>query len=404
MIPSLTYLDRYRNEGTRSYSRHADYSEALEKYRPNSANEGFELSAFRVPRTGMHVYSANPSPDVAARYLDGDTCLFCVHPQLLETFPDDPYLRRTQAEALHSSTIKITPSSSTRTLCVQEPGPPHALKVHFPFRVSRYGRKMRDEVVQQAINVSGELESGISALDPDFAYMREVLGITHRELDPEGGRGENWGFLVREMTPYPRIEENRTLIPGFALYGGDYFVEGKERLVWELVGEADPRDFILNSVMLPIIRHWIGSFRNFGFILEPHGQNTLLEADQSGRIHRIVHRDLNVGLDMRRRRDLSLPDGEMNRYNRMESGEFNSIGYDKFMGGHFFDQLVAEIQKRHPKLQPEDFQEPCREEFGRLFPDHEEYLPRTVNYFSEERDEFGKPLYQDTGKLPRWRP
>ena len=88
----------------------------------------------------------------------------------------------------------------------------------------------------------------------------------------------------------------------------------------------------------------------------------------------------------------------------MESGEFNSIGYDKFMGGHFFNQLLAEIRKRRPKLQPEDFQEPCREEIACLFPGHEEYLPRTVNYFSEERDEFGKPLYQDTGTLPRWRP
>lgn len=31
---------------------------------------------------------------------------------------------------------------------------PHALKVHFPFRVSRYGRKMRDEVIEQGKNVN----------------------------------------------------------------------------------------------------------------------------------------------------------------------------------------------------------------------------------------------------------
>jgi hypothetical protein len=107
---------------------------------------------------------------------------------------------------------------------------------------------------------------------------------------------------------------------------------------------------------------------------------------------------------MRRRRDLELPDGEMNAYNRMESGKFASIAFDKFMGGHFFDQLVAELRTRHPALKPEDFQEPCKEEFRRLFPHHERYLPRTVHYFSEERDEFGKPLYRDTGLSPSWRP
>ena len=65
MIPPLTYLDRYRNEGTRIYSQHADYSEALEMYRPNSSNEGFELATFRVPRDGMHVYEGNKDPGLS---------------------------------------------------------------------------------------------------------------------------------------------------------------------------------------------------------------------------------------------------------------------------------------------------------------------------------------------------
>jgi hypothetical protein len=404
MIPPLTYLDRYRNEGTRSYSKHADYSEALEPYQPTSSNEGFQLSAIRVPVEEMNVYRANPSAGVEALYLKGDSCFVCVHPQLLHTLPHDLYLKRTRARALESRGIRVSPTSSTRTLCVQEAKPPHALKVHFPFRVSRYGRKMRDEVVQQGVNVSREMVAGCDQLDPDFAFFREVLGITHMDLEPDEGRGENWGYLVREMTPYPWIREERTLIPGFALYGRDYFDGTKPPLIWEILGEKDPLDFVLNSIMLPIIRHWVGCFRSFGFIMEPHGQNALLEADSSGAIWRVVHRDLNVGIDMRRRRDLGLPDGEMNDYNRMESGEFGSIAFDKFMGGHFFDQLVAELRSRHPKLAPGDFHEPCKEEFGRLFPDHEVYLPRTVHYFTEERDEFGKPLFNDTGVSPSWRP
>jgi hypothetical protein len=404
MIPPLTYLDRYRNEGTRSYSEHADYSEAHEPYRPTSRNEGFGLSAIRVPLDGMNIYQANPSPEVLELYLKDDSCFVCVHPQLLETLPHDLYLKRTRALALESRSIRVSPTSSTRTLCVGEARPPHALKVHFPFRVSRYGRKMRDEVVQQGVNVSRELEAGCHGLGDDFSFFREVLGITHKDLEPDAGRGENWGYLVREMSPYPWVREDRALIPGFALYGRDYFDNAKAPLIWELIGENDPLDFVVDSVLLPIIRHWVSCFRSFGFIMEPHGQNALLEADLSGTIHRVVHRDLNVGIDMRRRRDLGLPDGEMNAYNRMESGEFASIAYDKFMGGHFFDQLVAELRLKHPELAPEDFQEPCKEEFGRLFPDHEVYLPRTVHYFTEERDEFGKPLFQDTEAPPSWRP
>jgi hypothetical protein len=74
------------------------------------------------------------------------------------------------------------------------------------------------------------------------------------------------------------------------------------------------------------------------------------------------------------------------------------------MGGYFFDLLVAALEERYPEIALEDFREPCREEFARIFPEHEKYLPRTVQCFSEERDRFGKPLYRDTGKAPEWRP
>jgi hypothetical protein len=206
------------------------------------------------------------------------------------------------------------------------------------------------------------------------------------------------------MTPFPGQEGDTTLIPAFALYGRDFFDPAKEVLLWELIGDSPPLQWTLECLMLPIIRHWVACYRLFGFIMEPHGQNTLLEADPSGRITRVVHRDLNVGLDMRRRRDLGLSEEGLNDYNRMEGGEFTSIAFDKFMGGHLFDRVMGALQERYPALAAHDFREPCREEFARLFPDHERYLPRTVHYFTEERDEFGKPLFQDTGTAPDWRP
>jgi len=69
MIPPLVYADRYRNEGTRIYSKHADYTEAQEKYRPNSRHPQFDLAVFEVPRDQMHIYTANPSIALATTYL-----------------------------------------------------------------------------------------------------------------------------------------------------------------------------------------------------------------------------------------------------------------------------------------------------------------------------------------------
>lgn len=403
-LPAFQYLERYRNEGTRTYSSHASYTAAVDKFRPDSTHTRFELPAYEVPRNQLAVYTANPPRDLASKYLGPSRIWFLVHPQLLEMCPDDPYLRQILSSSTAYRTIPVVPSSSTRTLFVTDPATPHAVKVHFPFKISRYTRKMRDEVIEQAVNVSQELEDGVSQMDDDFAFLREVIGVVHKNLEPDSARGENWGYLVRDMTPFPHHAAVGALIPGFALYGEDYYNPETPLLLFDLIKDQDPLTFVLDNIMLPIVRHWIGCFLHFGFLLEPHGQNVLLEMSEDNSVRRIVHRDLSVGIDMRRRREIGLPDDQLNNYNRTEEPAFHSITYDRFMGGHFFDRIVAACQKEFPHLRKEDFTEPCRAEFSRLLPQYADCFPETVWYFSEERDQFNKPFYKDTGAAPEWRP
>ena len=402
-IPPLSYLERFRNEGTRTYSNHSGYSEAEDSYRPNRRHDGVGIRVFEVPLQQLNIYRANPAEDLLTRYLRDNCALFCVHPQVEDQCRDDLYLRTIQQQGTVAAEILAEPTSSTRTLLV-EGAAPHALKVHFPFRVSRYTRKMRDEVIEQAVAVSRELEQDLDRFEESFGFFPEVIGVACKNQDSSGGRGENWGYLIRDMRPLPYLTEERCYVPGFALYGTDYFNPSKEVLLWDLIGVDDPLEFVLSSVMLPIIRHWIQCFRGFGYMLEPHGQNVLLELDSRHRVTRIIHRDLSVGIDMRRRRDQGLASDHLNNYNRMENGEFLSITYDMFMGSHFFDRIVACVQQKWPDLSVEDFRAPCRRLYGEMFPEHERYMPTQVHYFSEKRDKFNKPLYQNTGREPEWRP
>ncbi|MGI9535889.1 MAG: hypothetical protein ACR2PB_02375 [Desulfocapsaceae bacterium] len=403
IIPSFTYLERYRNEGTRTYSRHSDYSEAETTYQPGGGAESFKLPVFRTPRRYLNIYTANPAKDLVHRYLGDDYALFCVHPQVVNRCRDDRYLHMIEQEGEGGPELLVEPSSSTRTLLVRGKVP-HALKVHFPFRVSRYGRKMRDEVVEQAVAVSLEIEKGIGHFDQSFGFLPEVIGVACRNLDESRDRGENWGYLVRDMRPLPAISEERYYVPGFALYGRDFSDPKREPLLWDLIASADPLEFVLENLMLPIIRHWVQCYQSFGFMLEPHGQNVLLELDSRLRVTRIVHRDLSVGIDMRRRAHQNLSSERLNSYNRMNNGEFLSITYDMFMGSHFFDRVAECCQERCAGLNAEDFREPCRRYFAELFPEHRDYLPANVYYFSEMRDRFGKPGYENTGRKPVWRP
>lgn len=403
-LPPLLYLERYRNEGTRTYSRHAAMTEARPRYRPQSPAPGFDLPLFDLPRAQLHIATADPPPALAAAWLGGDRVPFAIHPQLLEDLPDEPYVRETLRLATGRRMLAVAPTASTRTLQVLEAPPAAALKVHFPFVISRYGRRMRAEVLEQALNVSRELQAGIGRLDGRFAFLREVIAVAHRDLGPATGRGEHWGFLVRDMQPFPARSGDRPLVPGFALYGADRHDPGAPALLFDLLGGRDLLAFVLEQIMLPIVRHWVDCFLHFGYLLEPHGQNVLLEIGPGGDVARIVHRDLSVGIDMRRRRDAGLSDSGLNGYNRMHDGVFASISYDRFMGGHFFDRLVALCQAQEPRLRREDFTAPCRAEFARRLPDHARYLPRTEWYFSETRDRYRKPGFEDTGATPQWRP
>jgi hypothetical protein len=403
-VPPLTYLERYRNEGTRTYSLHAAYTECRPEYQPTIGAPEFDLPVWALPRDVMQVYRADPPKVLEDRYLPEGRVLFVVHPQLIADHPTDPWLVRTATAGRPLPPIRVVPGSSTRTLFTLGQAHAHALKVHFPYRVSRYGRRMRDEVVAQAVAVSGELQAWSGGGDPSFAFLREVIGVAHPRTDADTMRGENWGYLVRDLLPFPHANVERRLVPGFALYGRDRFDPSVDPLIVELADSADPLGWTLQHVMLPVVRHWVRCFRELGFILEPHGQNILLEIDGRDAVRRLVHRDLSVGIDMRRRREVGLDDGALNGYNRFEDGAFASIAYDRFVGGHFFGYLAGALMERDPRLSIEDFQRPCREEFGRLFGDHEQYLPRSVHYFAEERDAHGKPLLRDTGTRPAWRP
>jgi hypothetical protein len=93
-LPDFRYLERYRNEGTRTYSSQASFTAADDRYRPDTTHELFELPFYEVPCNQLKVHTANPPRELVSKYLGGSRALFCIHPQLLEMCPGDPYVRQ----------------------------------------------------------------------------------------------------------------------------------------------------------------------------------------------------------------------------------------------------------------------------------------------------------------------
>src|SRR6266567_1887040 len=146
---ALLYMERYVDEGTRTYSPFAARSEVAPQFRPRSDRPSFPLVAVHVPR----------------------------------------------------EQVEVAPTASTRTVlttATHQNVPHHFIKLHYPRRISRFNRRLRRKNIFNSIEATRDVAH--VRLDK-FAYLPDAIGFLY-------GHDESaWGFLVREATPRPSMEK-----------------------------------------------------------------------------------------------------------------------------------------------------------------------------------------------------
>lgn len=397
---NLLYLERYVNEGTKTYSRFAGRSDVSTRYRPGSDVESFELITVKVPREKASVWQAEPAEELRDFYLRSDSVLFAVHP---ETWMNAELEGMNELRTMpRVKPLVVAPTASTRTVLVangEQRVPEHFLKLHYPGRISRFNRKLRRKNISNGVAITKDLAN--VHLDK-FAYLPEVMGVTF------GNRAESWGFLVREQIPRP-FQPSRFLIPCFALYGGDLQHSEDAPLLIQMIehARANPEDFVVDQIMIPIVECWAGVVRRRGILLESHAQNLLLEIDESLKPVRIVHRDFDVWIDFdtRRRHGLDIPflDAAVGSETGHSVKQHYSLIYDRFIGVEFFD-YVLETLSRFFSINKASVRDRVSQAFHQFFPDSEKFFPGTTTfYFADMPDESREFSLVDTKQAPVWR-
>lgn len=212
------------------------------------------------------------------------------------------------------------------------------------------------------------------------------------------------------MIPYPQEEGKRTLVPYFALYGQDKYNPNKKILLVELIEKSgeDPVEYILKNFIFPVIQCFITVLTEHGFYLELHGQNTLFEMDDQGKIHRLVFRDLDLKVDRstREEKGLSLEglDECMLLNGPTEHRPFGaeaSIKYDRATGILLFDRLAA-VMKINYGVEPETLKSRCRAFFLERFPQYHRYFSEKAYFLTGV--EIKRNLIEIKEFTPEWRP
>ena len=385
------YLERYVNEGSRTYSTLSQRFEGCEKYHPVHGVRAFRVPCLQVPKEKVAIFLDNPNTNILDKYIQEDTILMPIHPEI---FKDDnvPFIKELRNYA--QTSVLVAPAASTRTVLTL--AKPHFIKLHYPRYISRFTRRMTRNIIQNSVEVS----KGLTDLSvPHFGFLPESIGIAF------GEGPDSWGFIIRETLARPMLDKKGFLIPLFSLYSRDLNNSHDLPLVIQLIElhKEDPVGFVLEYIMKPIIRIWCASIRVAGFLFEMHGENTLLELDEQCFPARIIYRDLDIDIDIEMRKNLGLHTNfPRTKHITYEREKTYSLTYDCFIGHHLFD-YIAEVLKDYYGIDPRVLQKECRETFHKNFPDADNYFSNKIYYYASDLGADNKYKLIPTKDKPKWR-
>ena len=389
---------------------YAAYTQFPSQYTPGA--ESFQLPYYQLDAKKCLIFTSRcPNPALSQRYLQAGEgrVLFPVHPVNL----GDPSVLHIDEIARNAfQNVRVSATSSTRTVFVLDSTLPlHCVKPHTNLRITKWRRHMEDRKVEHAVAVTRILErSPVFEETPRAGYFPETIGIVYGN----GSSRNEWGFIVREMQSKPPLSSPYKMIPLNSLYLSPVDAPEKEPILVDMIrrSKKEPKEFILDEIIKPLIDGWFNVYLKTGVLFEPHGQNVIVEIDEStGKITRFSHRDFDCDVN----EDLLLKNG-FTKDGLYEHNLFSTQG-SKFspQGCHLsaiFDKSfkvvlegLADVGERYFNVPKEEIRERCK---AFLYEQHpqvmKEHFPEGGKVYNLVLDEESKEIvFQESPERPTWR-
>lgn len=400
-LEAWVYAERYLGLGTQDYSKQATVSSASPEYRPDSGASSFLLPTRLVHGSAAEVLTSGAAHPALTRRCSRDQVIVPLH-------PDAYTMMNSESKAAWDSwpegpAIRVSPLANTRTVVVLDNAPCGAkntrfVKLHFPGQLSRFHRTLPEHEIIHHLLVSSELEK------MSVPVLSERAGVVYR-----GGPETPWGFLIRN--PHQIISPRSLIIPGFALYGKDTLRTSDPIILKQLIKTAgrSPETYIIEFLIRPIVRIWVSTALDSGFLLAMHGQNTLYRASLDTGSGEVFYRGCSVYVDEHLRGKTDFSEKGLHRKiikisEKARSAAIRSLIYDSFVGHHFLDYIDRFAQSEYGIL-PGRLAAVARDEFKRMG-GNEIPMPSTIHYYRDitvsAADACESETF-DTGSTTKWR-
>lgn len=271
----LIYMENHINNGSPSWFSHSHPMD--ERYGKAKSLSGFKIPYDELTDVESFVTSAWPSNHVerVARMTQGKM-KFLIHPK--------------EFEAGWYTSVGYTegfPTASWRVAMILWEDHPYYAKLHYSWMLGRITREMTKKRVAWGSKISWELASLIASgkLGNYFSYYPESLWIVTKKY-----HNKEVGMCYREFQEWYK---NKASIPFFSLMAKDPRDPESLELILQIIEQADsPKTYFLEKIVTPLILCIRDLLFKWWLLPENHGQNILLEIEESLVQNRIIHRDL----------------------------------------------------------------------------------------------------------------
>ncbi|MBU3907354.1 MAG: ferric iron reductase [Nanoarchaeota archaeon] len=273
-------------------------SNVQETYRPDGPCGGFDIPFVLLKKEGVIHFQNAPDTKLLTLLETEDEIKFFLHPEMILDYKSK---NMAHLENIAGS-VRVFPTSSTRTVIALGGGYPYMIKTDLVRRIGDGVKRLKRSHLDHIKEIGKDLEE-VSI--NNFGYLPESLGLLFSSCN------EEVGMVIREFYARPRIYEGTYLIPFFSLFSKDPASKDDPILLKQLLNKQNDEhneiDSCLERIIIPYVECWMQLISQRGLCAEMHAQNTLLEVDKYGMPLRVIYRDLQdtfVDLDIRDQRGL----------------------------------------------------------------------------------------------------
>ena len=287
-LNSLQYLERYVNDG--SPSGFTEINRPSPQTDPFGFTPHFELQVARGPADWFQ--SLGQQPDWIARMIRTDTTgWLLIHPDMREA----EELARHEISFEMLENAPVVPTSSGRTVQFCPPNPPDYVKLHYSSVLGRIQRHMPFQKLVAGLETSAIVAAAVAdrVFREDFAVFPETGGILLTVPTSEGQH--EWGLAWRPFKPLTAGDlPTQVLVPFFSLFSVDRLASYQPPILAQLIDTiaARPMDFIIDTLVVPLVTHYVTMVSQLGLQPEWNAQNLLVSLNDALQIVALVMRDM----------------------------------------------------------------------------------------------------------------